>query len=281
LDVVTGAKTTDDGVPGSYSYGTGTPVRRDRSTVAVAVAVIGVIGLLAGIAGVVVRLLPRHFSAAQQQAITAWEMGNRWRQLSAGQIFPSTVSYTPPAAIDDLGSGLSLTARRIGIARQASCSSASSPVATDSAAATVLARGGCQAVLRATYTDDTDSYVVTVGVAVFPSTAKAASARQQLDSSTLSLGKGRAPGVSTVPFTRTPAASFTDARRQIASNVAEGPYLVMYAIGYADSRPLVPVSADSYTDAEMTSLGSGVAEEIASVLGSAPAAPHCPGAPGC
>lgn len=243
--------------------------------------VIGVIGLLVGGVGVVVRLLPRHFSPAQQQAITAWEIGNRWRQMPAGQIFPSTVSYTPPAVINDTGSDLSLTARRIGIARQASCSTTSGPLATDSAAATVLAHGGCQAVLRATYTDDTDSFVVTVGVAVFPSAAKAASARQQLDASALSLGKGRAPGVSTVPFAGTPAASFTDARRQIASNIAEGPYLVMYAIGYADSRPLVPVSADSYTDAEMTSLGSGVAQETASVLGSAPAAPHCPGAPGC
>jgi hypothetical protein len=55
----------------------------------------------------------------------------------------------------------------------------------------------------------------------------------------------------------------------------------MYAIGYADGRPRVPITADSYADAEMTGMGTGVAGAIASVLGESPAPPHCPGTPGC
>jgi hypothetical protein len=84
-----------------------------------------------------------------------------------------------------------------------------------------------------------------------------------------------------VSFAGSPAAAFTDSRRQISANIADGPYLVMYAIGYADDRPLLPISDDSYQQAEMTSMGAGVAQNVATVLGAPPPAPHCPGAPGC
>jgi hypothetical protein len=55
----------------------------------------------------------------------------------------------------------------------------------------------------------------------------------------------------------------------------------MYAVGYADSRPRVPVSDDPYSDAEMSSMAVGVARSVARTLAAAPAPPHCPGAPGC
>jgi hypothetical protein len=55
----------------------------------------------------------------------------------------------------------------------------------------------------------------------------------------------------------------------------------MYAAGYADSRPQVQVSADPYSDAEMTSLATGVAQTIARRLDAQPPVPRCPGALEC
>jgi len=237
--------------------------------------VLGVVGLGASGAGVINQLLPRRFTVAQQQKIMDWEVAKRWRQLPAGTIFGASITYDPPAILDDTGSSPTLTARRVGIARQASCAAA-----TDSAAAKVLARDGCAALLRATYVEGTDSYVVTVGVAAFPSAARADAAQLSLDKSKPAAG-GLAPGVRTVRFAGTPAAGFTDSRRQLTGSASDGSYIVMYAIGYTDDRPRVPVSADSYADAEMTSVGTGVAEAVASVLGASPQPPHCPGAPGC
>ncbi len=231
--------------------------------------VLGVIGLGVSLVGVAIQLLPRQFTAGQQRQIADWEVGSRWRTLGAGEIFPAAIPYSPPGALDD-DSTLTLTARRIGIARQASCAAA-----IDASVATVLARNGCEAMLRATYVDGTGSYVVTVGVGVMPGSAQATAANRELPAA----GAGR--GVLPVRFKGTSAAWFTRARRQLVGSVAAGTYLFLYAIGYADDRPWVPVTTDSYTDAEMTSLGTGVARAVGSVLAASVPAPHCPGTPGC
>jgi hypothetical protein len=72
-----------------------------------------------------------------------------------------------------------------------------------------------------------------------------------------------------------------DYNRQVSASFTAGPYVVMYAAGYADNRPRVPVSRDRYSEAEMTSMARGVAHSVAKTLAAAPAPPHCPGAPGC
>jgi hypothetical protein len=225
--------------------------------------------------GVALQVLPRQFTTGQQRQITDWEVGSRWRQMPAGTIFPSVVRYSRPSALDD-GTALTLTARRIGIARQASCTAA-----TNAAAAAVLARNGCEAVLRATYVDGTDSYVVTVGVAVLPSSAEANAANRELADARGAGGVG--PSVRTVPFKGTPAAWFTNGRRQISASIpgSTGTYVFFYTIGYADDRPPVPVTADSYGDAEMTGVGEGVARAVGSKLAAPVPVPHCPGTPGC
>ena len=258
-----------DETPGTMPGGRGSAAVTAAFWVALAALVVSVGGLT-------VQLLPRQFSAGQQQRIMAWEVQGRWRDFSAGQVFPGKIGYGPPAVLDDIGSSLALTANRLGIARQASCRAA-----TDPAAAAVLGRHGCEAVLRATYTDDTDTYVATVGVVPFPSPGQAEEAQLELGAKRLRMSDGRIPGVRPVPLPGTPGAGFTASRRQLSGNVVSGPYLVMYAVGYADDRPLVPVSADNYADAEMTSFGKGVAEAAANALGTPPPPPHCPGAPGC
>jgi hypothetical protein len=235
--------------------------------------VIGLAGLAVSLYGVATQLMPRHFSAAQQRQITDWEYAKRWRVEPAGKIFPARVKYQPPAALDDDPS-LTLAADRIGIAKQATCQSA-----TDPAAAAVLDRNGCTAVLRATYVDGTDSYVVTVGAAVMPGSAQASAAARELASAGQAGGDG--PGVDAVAFKNTPASWFTDQRRQLTGSVAAGGYVILYTVGFADSRPHEPVSAASYADDEMTNAGRGVADAVLSVLGAPVPPAHCPGTPGC
>jgi len=253
------------------------PERRRRrgagTTAAFAAAIFGGIGLVVSLTGLAVQLLPRHFSAAQQRQIVAWEVSKRWRTLPAGEIFAPSVRYQLPAStVADL-TGVDLQAARVGIAPQSSCAAG-----TDPAAAGVLAVRGCQALLRATYTDESATYVLTVGVAVLPSAAQASAAQAAI----AARGGGYLdPGVHAVPFAGTPAGFFGDAQRQISRSLTAGPYVVMYTAGYADGRPRVSIGEDGYAASEMTSAARGVAEAVAGTLASPPPVPGCPGAPGC
>jgi hypothetical protein len=134
-------------------------------------------------------------------------------------------------------------------------------------------------VLRATYTDGADSYVVTVGVAVLPSTAQAEAAEAGLAGAPQP--DGIQPGVDALSFRRTPAAWFIDQRRQLSGFDRAGPYLALYTVGYADSRPQEPVASDNSADGEMSRAGSGVAEAVLAKVGAPVPPPHCPGTPGC
>jgi hypothetical protein len=248
------------------------PLRgRSRLGVIIVVLLVGLVGLAVSAAGVAGQLLPRKFSAAQQQQIMTWQTARRWLIRPAGQIFPATLSYQLPGYSLASGSGLTLTAQRIGIAKQASCHAA-----TDPAAAQVLDARGCAAVIRATYVDSTGSMVVTVGVAVLPSTAAADAA-----ASKLSHGQGLGAGVRAVAFGGTLAASFGDPQRQLSWAGNVGPYLVMSTAGYTDGMPHVSLASDSYAAQEMTSVANGVADAVVLPLGAQPPTPRCPGSPGC
>jgi hypothetical protein len=255
--------------------------RRGRRAVALIALMLGVAGLGVSVAGLAVQVLPRQFTPAQQHQIEAWEIASRWQQLTAGQIFPATVSYSLSAAVLQDEVPLSLDAVRIAVAPQSACAQG----VTSKAAAAVLSRSGCRAVLRATYVDATRSYILTIGVAVLPTASAARDASLGLSQTKLTTRRSRhtsqlTPGVEVVRF-RGAAAGRYDYSRQIAANFSAGPYLVMYAAGYADSRPQVTVSEDSYSEAEMTSLAVGVAQSVAHTLTAAPPVPHCPGAPEC
>jgi hypothetical protein len=246
---------------------------------------VAVIALVAGLAGtglagfsVYTGMAPRKFTPGQQQQIMAWEIAARWRELPAGDIFPAAVSYPPPNALQD-GGTLTLGARRLGIARGVPCRQAA-----DSVAAAILDRDGCQGILRSTYVDETGAFLVTVGVAAFPGRAQASRASDALGAPQLTHtahADALVPGLRPASFAGTPALAFTDAKRQVSGNVTDGPYVFLYTIGYADGRPKVPVDVDGYTFAEMTSMGKGLAAAVAGKITRPPAAPSCPGAPGC
>ena len=232
---------------------------------------VGTAGLAGSAAGVSAQLLPRRFTASQQQQIVAWQMERRWRTMSAGEIFPTAISYQLPSDTLDGASGLPLKAYRVGISRQTSCAAAS-----DAAAGRVLAAGRCTAVVRATYTDQTDSMLVTVGVAVMPGVGAAKST-----ASTLSAGPQPEPGVRPLSFRSTLARVFGNRQRQLSWAVSSGPYVIMSVAGYADGTPRIQLASDPYADEEMTSFATGVADAVGAPLGAPPPAPKCPGAPGC
>jgi hypothetical protein len=245
--------------------------RRWRFGITLTLLFVGTAGLAASAAGVSAQLLPRKFTTVQQQEIMNWEAARRWRVLPAGKIFPATIAYQLPAAALEADAGLPLKAYRVGISQQTSCTLASAP-----AAARVLSAGHCSAMLRATYADETDSMLVTVGVAVMPSARAATSA-----AGALSAGQELRPGIRAVAFGGTLAASFGQREQQLSWATSAGPYLILSTAGYADGRPEVPVSSDAYIDQEMTNLANGVADAVAAPLGAAPPVPKCPGAPGC
>jgi hypothetical protein len=271
-----------DGTDGSRRE-RGAPVGRGRRAAAVIALVLGLAGLAVSAVGVAIQLLPRHFSAGEQSQIKAWEVMRRWQTTPAGQIFPASVPYQLPASVLHDVAPLHLEALRISIAPQESdCAKA----VTSAAAGSALRKNGCEAVLRATYVDATRSYVMTVGVAVLPNAAAATSADSALAPPRLAAarvagaGSGLRAGVQVVSFGRAKAGVY-DYHRQISKSYTAGPYLIMYAGGYADSRPRVPVKDDPYSDAEMTNMALGVAQSVAHTLAAAPAPPSCPGTPGC
>jgi hypothetical protein len=257
---------------------------RGRRVAAVIALVLGVAGLGISLTGVAVQMLPRHFSADQQRQIQAWEVSRRWQLLPAGKIFPAAVSYQLSADVLQDVNPLDLNALRVSIAPQESdCAKA----VTSAAAGAVLHKNGCRAVLRATYVDATRSFVMTVGVAVLPDHAAAATADSGLGLSRLAAARQSADSVGLLPSGvlvlryRGASARTLDYNRQVSASFTAGPYVVMYAAGYSDGRPRVPVSQDKYSEAEMTSMAAGVAHKVASTLAATPPAPHCPGAPGC
>jgi hypothetical protein len=253
-----------------------------RRVVARIALALGLAGFGVSAFGVAIQLLPRQFTAGQQRQIEAWQVSSRWQELSAGKIFPATVPYQLSASVLGYTTALNLNALRVGIAPQESNCAQS---VTTAAAGAMLRRDGCEAVLRATYVDSTRSYVMTVGVAVLPSAAAAADAGNGLTQPLLAAardanGAGRLAGVSVVRFGGS-GAEFYDYNRQISASFSYGPYVVMYAVGYADNRPRVSLADDRYADDEMTSMAKGVALSVAATLGTKPAPPHCPGSPGC
>src|SRR5215469_9020202 len=97
------------GAPDRFDGGGGRVVaRRRRFAVFALLLVIALAGLAVAAVGMAHALLPRQFTAAQRRQISDWEMERRWRALSAGKIFPASVTYTVLAADLNSASGLTL-----------------------------------------------------------------------------------------------------------------------------------------------------------------------------
>lgn len=190
------------------------------------VALLGLGAAGAGAAGFAVAA-HRHPTEAQIASAGQREQAILWERLSAGQIFPSSVSYKNTL-------GAETKATLVGIAPRAPCRSA-----VDAKAAAVLA-AGCVTVLRATYADASGTALVTVGVAVL----------RTPDAAQTALGKLKASGGGLLPlsFPGTVASVFTGkARETNAAQDSAGPYLFLYAAGYADGRS-TKLTSESFED---------------------------------
>lgn len=245
--------------------------RRRRFAVFTLLLVAALGGLAVAAVGVAHGLLPRQFTAAQRRQISDWEMTRRWRALPAGKIFPASVSYALPGS--DIGSGgaLNLHAQRLAISPAESCADAFS-----AAAEHVLSRLGCSTALQATYLDASGSMVVTVTVAVLSGSAAASAAYNGLPDT----AAGDPGPALPFPVLGTAAAGFGGAERQLSSDVAAGPYVILSTAGFADDRTQ-RVSSDGPVSLEMSNFASGLVRSVQKIIGKAPPEPVCPGAPGC
>ena len=198
-----------------------------------AVNMVAIAGLWSG--------LHREPTAAELRRAADAEVARRWTSWPAGRIFPERLPYT---VVEE-----SEQAARVGIGGGTDCAAA-----VDATLWPVLARNGCRAVLRATYLDQLQGVVMTVGVAVFPNEMAAYRAR-------LALPAGR---LRALPIAGTPTDRFTDAARQFGSVERAGPYLVLTTAGQTDGRAAtsVPVVRSGVFDA-VPQLGHVVGQTLA------------------
>ncbi|HEX2312391.1 MAG TPA: hypothetical protein VHJ17_01570 [Thermomonospora sp.] len=194
---------------------------RHWAVVALAVAV-GYLALGAVSVTGTVRELTRDPTAAELRRAADTEVARRWRAWPASRIFPERLTYRPGGEAIEY-------ATRSGILPDTGCETAVEP-----SAAEILLRHGCRAVLRATYADQLEGVVVTIGVVVFPDQHAAHRARQQIPGSPTTLRAAAFPA--------TPAALFNDAARQRGTAERGGPYLVLTTAGQSDGRPAAAVS---------------------------------------
>jgi Tfp pilus assembly protein PilV len=222
-----------------------------------ALLVLGLCAAGGGAAGLIAAA-NRHPSHAQINAAGQRELAVMWQRLSAGQIFPASVSYQ-----STLGSQTKATL--VGIAPQAPCESA-----VDAKAAAVLKAAGCVTVLRATYADASQTALATIGIVVLRSPGGTGTVLH-------GLGAGGSGGLLPVSFPGTVASAFTSkARETYVAQGAAGPYVFLYAAGYADGRSTTlhasPTSFGYLGESVTTDLGNGLANTLITTF-QAPANP--------
>jgi hypothetical protein len=223
----------------------------------VPVTIAAVVGCLvvAVVTGAAARAdLTRKPTAAELSAAAAVAVADRWRTWPSGKIFPAALGYGTDLLTQE-------NAQRVGIAPAAACRAG-----LDATLRGLAARDGCRAVLRATYIDQLQGVVYTLGVVAFASPGRAAAFARGLPR-----GQSGVTGLSALAFAGTASAAFTDPVRQAATSSQRGPYVVLTVAGYADGAPaaatLQPRAAD-FTPATQLA-----AEVIAPLTG--PAAVSC------
>lgn len=190
--------------------------------------------------------LTRPPTAAERSAAAAVAVASRWRSWPAGRIFPAGLGYLTSLQTTE-------TARRAGISAGSGCRSAI--VAT---AGRQALQDGCRAALRATYADQLQGVVYTIGVFAFASPRGAAAflralaadpsggtassrpaGRFHLSGAAAVLATEKSPwyGLRALAVPGTAGARFSNAARQVMTGRQQGPYVALVVAGYADGRP--------------------------------------------
>jgi hypothetical protein len=177
--------------------------------------------VVAVVAGAAARAdLTRKPSTAQRAAAAAEAVADRWRDWPAGRIFPATLSYSTSLLTTE-------TASRVGVAPQSRCGST-----IEADLVRLAASEHCRAGLRATYVDQLDGVVYTVGVLAFPNSRDAAAFAARLSAA-------EAGPISLRPLALPDTASsqFDPAAGQAGTASYGGPFVVLTVAGYTDGEP--------------------------------------------
>ena len=214
-----------------------------------------IFALIAGVsASAAVAELTRGPSPAEVRQAAADEVARRWWVWPAGRVFPATLPYVTEQ-------GGTERAHRVGVSTRTSCASA-----VDAPLRRKMRDEGCQAVLRATYLDALEGVVVTIGVAAFPDTARAAAAQ-----AAFAKGGAPSPGLRALSFPGTVADRFTASGRQHGYAREQGPYLVLITAGQVDGRPARAVGRQRST---LFAFTTDLADEVLTAIAT-PASPDC------
>ncbi|MFA1544894.1 hypothetical protein [Actinomadura chokoriensis] len=204
----------------------------------------------------------REPTSAELQVAANNEVARRWQAWPASRIFPERVTYQPVGDHSEYAS-------RTGIVPDSGCAQA-----VDEELVATLAKYGCRAVLRATYVDQLQGVVVTIGVVAFPDPWKADRAYKELPGSLgPNDGEGTArPALHAAGFPGTASAKFTDEARQARTIDRGGPYVVLTTAGQSDGRPASAIKKERPGD--LFTVAPQIGHAIARSL-SAKALPDC------
>lgn len=221
-----------------------------------AVLAMSAVVVLLGSVGLLAETRARPLTPGEQHRYQQEEIARRWQAWPASGVFPEEVKY---AGLDRAQQ----YARRIGIAPQADCRDA-----VDTSVAGILEEHGCVTMLRATYVDQTSTFVVTVGVAVLEDEEARVAASDALT-------QDDRVGVLPVAFPGTVTERFGNDQRQRTGWVGAGPYLVFSTAGYADGRPRAAVAPEEILHSELWPAAKSIGNQIAYFLADPPKVPRC------
>ncbi|WP_346111414.1 hypothetical protein [Nonomuraea maheshkhaliensis] len=221
----------------------------------VIIAVSAVVVLL-GTVGMVAETRSRPLTPAEQNQYKQEEIARRWQAWPASGVFPEEVRYLGLDRAQQY-------ARRVGIAPETECAKG-----VDASVAGVLQNHGCLTMLRATYIDQTASFVITVGVAVLKDEASRISAVEELT-------QDDRVGVLPVAFPGTVSERFGPDQRQRTGWVGAGPYLVFSTAGYADGRTRAAIPPEEILHSELWPAAKSIGNQIAYFLADPPKVPPC------
>ncbi|MEU4576810.1 hypothetical protein ACBI99_29255 [Nonomuraea sp. ATR24] len=233
-------------------------VRYRRMFVALLTVIVAVsaVVVLLGTAGLFKETRSRPLTAEEQNRYKQEEIARRWQAWPTTGVFPEEVKYLGLDRAQQY-------ARRVGIAPETACRDA-----VDPSVAGVLDEYGCVSMLRATYVDQTSTFVMTVGVAVLKDEAARASVTDQLS-------QDDRVGVLPVAFPGTVTERFGVQQRQRTGWVGAGPYIVFSTAGYADGRTRAAVPPEEILHPELWPAAKSVGNQIAYFLADPPKVPPC------
>lgn len=217
--------------------------RRPRLvTVVLVVAALACLAVAVASGVAAVQMATRAPTPAERAAAAATAVADRWRTWTTGRIFPAALSYSTSLLTTE-------SASRVAIGAQTACANA-----VDPAFASLTNRDHCRAGLRATYLDQLQGILYTIGVLAFPTARQAAAFSAGLSASHTGLFALRALAVP-----GTASSLFSPQVRQAGTTRQAGPFVILTVAGYADGQP---AGSGQETRAEIFAPAAQLAAEV-------------------